>query len=246
MSDYQNQQQEFTKTAFNNRDVTLWAKNQEDAWANMIFAVETTGRKKHDNVFAIKVFTRVSTEEKKPITALLDVGTFGIFTKLLRDTIAMKLEPGKEYKAPVIESLEQKWTKGENGRNIPDGTYVNSRVHLGKDAEGKVWIAVTSGKRNNIKFIFHKNKMVNLRHSDGSPLSDAELSILSAHSFLTMFEKWTYQLLIDGYKEPSDNGYGNSSSNNINRHDNYNNGGQQNNQSSGSSNNYVPDDDIPF
>lgn len=241
-----NQEYEYERNAFNNGDLTLWAKNQEDNWAFMNFNVETRGRRKNDNVFRINVHTRVSSEERKPITALLDVGTFGIFCELLKTCIEYKVVDGKEYRAPVIEFEEQKWSKGQNGKFQPDGTYIKCKLYLGKDAEGRVWIAVTSGKRNNIKFIFHKHKTVHLKRQDGSELSEADLSVLAARSYLNVFNKWVYQMLVDNYKpyEENNSGNGNRNYNNNSNNGNSNNNDRGNAQSSSSG--FDADSDIPF
>lgn len=241
MSEYNNQRNyERRPNAFNNQDIRLWAKNQEDAWASMSFNVEATGRKHNDNVFVIRVYTNVSSEERTPIIARMDAVTFGSFCSLLKE--AINAQP--DTKTAIFEMNRPKWTKNDKGKNVIDGTIVESRVHIGKDAEGRVYIAVTANKRNNIKFVFHRNKNIKLCRADGTEMPESETSVLAARSYLRIFEEWTYKMLQEYYQEPEQN-----ENNYSNQNNRSNNGYHQSNQRSQSQSQSSSDDfdfDVPM
>lgn len=229
------QQNEIPKSTFDNAALKLWAKNSEDTWATMNFRAVATGRKYNDNVLEITVWTNVSNDSDKSISAKLDVISAGIMMSNLQDCIETKVEPGEEYVAPIIEIHETKWAK-ENGRNKPDGTYVAAKLHMGKDKEGRVWMALVSTKsgRPNIKFIFHANKTRTLVTRDGNAISPAVASILAADSFLHFFRQSFYVYMYNNYRHPESSQGGNQG----------NRGNQGGNQGNGGGN--VSDDDIPF
>ena len=207
MSQNDNQQwKPLPKTAMNNFDLALFAPNSEEKWARMVFAVETTGRKFDDNTFCIKVFTGVSSDESKPIEAKLDVVTFGVFIRNLQAAIDANVPEGEDWKAPVIQLEGKRWVK-DGGKNKPDGTFVKAQLYVGKDKQGRVWIAVTSGKRPNIKFIFHKKQLVNFVDSATmQPLTEAQISIMVAKAMASAFNNMAYTLLVNGFVDPAAQG----------------------------------------
>lgn len=226
-----------SKTAMNIQDIVLFTKNRADKWASMRFNVNTTGRKYSDNVFEINVWPADPNDPDngKPISIQLDVVTFGVFLQNLKAAIDATPPQGEDFYCPVINEEATKWVK-DGGKNKPDGTFVKSSLYMGKDKEGFVWIAIMPSKKSrpNLKFVFHLNKLRKLVYKDGSPLSEAALSVLSAQSFYNLFNQLVYSLLVKGYteEEAQDNGNNNQRS--------------SNNNSNHQPSNDAVEDDIPF
>lgn len=211
------------KTALSNNDIRLFTKNSEDKWASMQFRTVATGRKYDDNIFEITVWTNETADADKNITASLDVITFGMLLKNLDDAIRANVTPEQDFVCPIIEFEQTRWVK-EGNRRKPDGTYVAAKLHMGKDKEGRVWIALTSTKqgRPNLKFIFHNNKTRNLVNRDGSKLSQAQISVFAAYSFRKIFSNMFYAILVKDYKEPEETNRSNGNSSNSNSSSNNN------------------------
>jgi hypothetical protein len=209
MANYPNRSTE--KTALSIKPLQLYAKNSDDKWANMVFNF-VTGRKQDPACLDITVWTNVVSDADKSIKASLDFLSIGMFAQTLRNTISQP--DGTEYKAPIMDIYVTKWTNKK-----PDGEYVSTKLLMGKDADGKVWIALASTKqgRPNIKFYFSNNRLRKYVNRDGSPLSDAEHSKLAAQSYLWAIEHVVPVLLVKMYEpeEPSNNG--GSSNNNSNQ-----------------------------
>lgn len=222
----------FIRTAMDNKDIRLYCKNTDDKWATMSFSIQK-------NNFDISIWTNQSDDanSSRPIKASLDVVTLGIFLTSLKDVLS---RGDIEYKAPILEVEKTKWVRDSNtGKNKPDGTVTDFKLHLGKDKEGLIWIAVTQYKRPNLKFVFHKPNSRKLLRADGSSLSESELSVISAKSYLKIFEQMAYTLLANNYVEPpaKQSNYNNNSNNNYNSNNN-------NSNRSNNVDNYQ--EDIPF
>lgn len=229
------------------RELRLYAKNSEDKWATMHFEPHTSGRKNNDNVLEIVVWTNVQSDADKSIKASLDVVTAGIFMNNLKDCIEARVEPGQEFVAPIIDFMATRWRK-ENGRHVPDGEFVQAKLHMGKDVEGRVWLGLVSTKqgRPNLKFIFHSNKQRHLVMRDGSRVPESVSSVLAAKSFLDVLKNVFYTHMFHNYVPPQPKNQGNNQNRGYQNNQGGNNGGNYNqgNHQSNNSNSY--DDDLPF
>lgn len=125
----------------------------------------------------ITVWTRVPTDpEKRPIDAPLNSFSLEHLVQLLEETCVG--EPG--HQSSITCEVPN---KDENGKRM-QGNKIISRVVVGKDKEGRVWIAVLSENpdRPKLRFIFTTGLFHRLLHKDGTPYSEAEESVIGARS----------------------------------------------------------------
>lgn len=243
---------EYQRTALSNRDLTLFAKNNEDSWASLSFELIANGRKKDDNVLQITVWTNEKSDTDRNISITLDVMTLGIFIQNLKEAAAAPA--GTKFEAPIIGYEATRWKK-EGGKNIPDGNYLQSRLFVGKDESGCVWMSVISAKpsRPAIKFVLHQNKFRKLVDRRGEPISLGRQTELVAQSYARLLEQMAYSLLVANFVPPEPQGQSSSGGNNYQQNNNRNNYQQSQGNSQGGGGQsqgqqYVHDidDDIPF
>jgi hypothetical protein len=136
-----------------------------------------------------------------------------------------------------------------------DTPIVVSKIQVGKDKEGVVFIAVTAKDRPMIKFEFCQDEWHYLTHGDGTPWTKAEYSQIRALGWRDALKELVPFILISDYVEPEQrnnngNGGGNNGGGGGNRGGNNNGGGWNNNRNNGGGNagsdDGSSDDDLPF
>lgn len=179
----------------------------------------------------IDVYTNVPNDRNNGnIRAAMDTPTFYSLLELLQRVI-----DGPADQKYSIDNLNYTWF--DNKRS--ETPKVVSTTHVGRDKEGRVFIAVTAKERPYLKFVFLPSNFHAVKNIDGSPMSEAELSTIYASSYVTMLRELTANVLDTNYVEPEprDNKQGGGQKSNYN-------GGQNRSSSSNSESSW--DDDFPM
>ena len=127
----------------------------------------------------ITVWSRVAGDDKKPpITAPMNV----VSAHSLLDMIekACDVEPGTRVGALTCEGFKY---DQETKQRLP-GKVVLSRVLVGKDKDGCVWISVISDDetRPRIQFKYSLGEYHHYEHKDGTRYTEAEMSVVVARA----------------------------------------------------------------
>lgn len=125
----------------------------------------------------ITVWTRVAGEEKKPpITAAMNI--LSMHTLLDNIEKACSAEPGTRQGTLTCEGNKYDPATKEK---LP-GIHVLSRVLVGKDKDGCVWISVLSEDetRPRIQFKYGLGDYHHFEHKDGTRYTEAEMSVVAA------------------------------------------------------------------
>ena len=199
-------------------------------------------------------------------------------------------EPGKPVRAEidirVLHQVEEMIelvhsTEGANSIYISNKGYVfnngqrsdkpveKSKLHVGKDEDGQLWIAIIAyGNRPKVRFPFKGRFYHGLMNADGTDLSPAKASIIEARSWVKAVIGLFTNQVAESYveedffkkREGSANGGGNNNWNNNkqggnnswkqnNNNNNSWNKGSNNNGGNGGGGNSAPqkfDEDLPF
>lgn len=125
----------------------------------------------------ITIWSRVQGDEKKlPISAPMNVVSMTALLDMIER--ACTLEPGERAGALTCEG--NKYDPVSKDR-LP-GIHVLSRVLVGKDKEGCVWISVLSEDetRPRIQFKYGLGDYHHFIHADGTRYTEAEMSVVAA------------------------------------------------------------------
>lgn len=170
----------------------------------------------------ISVYTNIESDRNRGmVIAKMDTPTFFGFLQLLRNVIE-----GESDTKYSIENKEHTFFNGERSREPK----VTSTTVVGKDREGRVFIGVVAKNITPIKFIFGPTDYHHLVHKDGTPFTQAELSVLYAKGYLELLHNLIPSVLDTHYTEPeprNNNRGGGGGGGNYNRGGggNYNRGG---------------------
>jgi len=128
------------------------------------------------------------------ITANLDSPTFLMFLNLLHKCI--------DHPGEVKYHIENKNTEWRGGKPS-DTPVVVSKLWVGKDKDGIIWISVVSADsdRPKIKFPLHGSEFHTL-YKDNVQLSPAEVSCLFAEGYANLMQDMMIQMIGDNYVEP--------------------------------------------
>ena len=127
----------------------------------------------------ITVWTRVAGDEKKPpITAAMNIVSAHTLIDLIEQ--ACSEEPG--WRAPALTCEGNKYDR-DTKEKLP-GIHVLSKVLVGKDKDGCVWISVLSDDdtRPRIQFKYGLGDYHHFEHRDGSRYTEAEMSVVAARA----------------------------------------------------------------
>lgn len=111
--------------------------------------------------------------------------------------MAFLAELEKVINGPSGEKLE---IVNKTGR--PGDTRIMSYTLVGKDNEGRVFISVTAPDRPKIKFTFLPTEYHTIIHKDGTPYSEAELSVAFAKAWHSLMVNLVPNVLNTYYVEP--------------------------------------------
>jgi hypothetical protein len=88
----------------------------------------------------------------------------------------------------------------------PQDRKVISTTVIGKDTQGRVYISLTAPDRPRIQFIYLPSDWHVLSHKDGTPYSEAELSVVYARAWVKLMMQLTPAVMAATYTEPEPRG----------------------------------------
>lgn len=247
MSDYNSNQNSYqdrpkpVKTILDHYGMKLSTKPQAGSQRKPTLAVRI-----YDNQPMFVVYTNVEGDkENGKIEASTDTPTFFYVLKLLKDMIAGPVDNRR--------TIEIKKRKFQAGGRLSDQAILDSKIVVGKDKDGIVYIGVTSwdGSRPQIRFPFKLSEnSIPYRTVNGNAerIPDDEISAGVATSYVTYMEEIAAQMLRTQYvdkprkNQQGGNGGGGGSYNNQGQRPNY----QQRQQESSSFTEDTFGDDIPL
>lgn len=232
---------------FEQRQFSLNGRNSENK--NATLSITAGGQ--NSNTIQFLIFTGLPGDQK-PMRAEMEFVAFESVLNFIRRAIDYKPTTEAPKFLQFVETNKVKWVNSK-----PDGHVTDSRVAVGKDEKGIVFVAVFQNGRETIRFPFGfkeypfaRNRLL---HATGEAMSAAETSINVAENYIELWKKMSNYIMIDGYKVEAElklRGKGGSNSNNggnNNNGGNSNGGGYNgNNNNRGGGNNDQFGDDIPF
>jgi hypothetical protein len=142
----------------------------------------------------IDVYTNVPNDRNNGnIRAAMDSPTFYALLNLLQKVI-----DGPADQKYSIDNLNYTWFDGKRSEQPK----VVSTTHVGRDKEGRVFIAVTAKERPYLKFVFLPSNFHAVKNIDGSPMSESELSTIYAQGYVDMLTELVANVLDTNYVEP--------------------------------------------
>lgn len=142
----------------------------------------------------IDVYTNIETDKDGgKIRAAMDTPVFFSVLELIQQAI--------DSTEPFQRAIENKNHKFFNGKRSEKPETISKTI-VGKDEEGRVFISVVAKGVTPVKFIFTHSYYHNYMHRDGSPVSEAEVSVLMAKSYLKMLQGMIPSVLTKHYVEP--------------------------------------------
>jgi hypothetical protein len=194
------------KNALDNRKLHLSAPcpTAKGKWSSLqvnVFTAEKTGEPNP----RITVYTRDPEDQGESknygkIQANLDPQVF--FALMVKLRWICEGPTGAEATVPAGAEdkmkMENKNFIFPGGRKSEEPVAV-SEIHMGKDAEGCVWISITAKDRPRIKFVFGPNQFHTLFHRTGEQFSKGEASVLWALGWIKLMEEMIPPFLISNY-----------------------------------------------
>lgn len=137
----------------------------------------------------IDVFTEVPNDKNNgKITAAMDSLTF--FALLEALDMVIDGEPDNQLKVP-------------NMTGAPQNKFLASTTLVGKDKDGRVYISVVAKERPMIKFVFLPSDYhPGIQRRDGTPLNEAELSVIYARAWRRLMCELTPNVLDSHFDPP--------------------------------------------
>lgn len=180
--DYQ-QQKPLPKTAFNEYKLRILGPIQDGAKFPSALQVSVI-----KNQPRLDVFTNIPNDrDYGKISAPMD--------SLTAMAVIMELER-------IIDGDNDTQVKIVNKSGWKESIKVISNTYIGKDKEGRVWISITAQDRAKIKFVFLPSEWHMVVHRDGTPYSEAELSVVYARAWVNLFKQLIPNVLDTHYMEP--------------------------------------------
>lgn len=135
------------------------------------------------------------------IQATLDMPTFGVLTDLMA-----KAPSWNNDTKEIIECWDQPFINGQRSKDLK----LDTKVVVGKDREGVVYLAVLSwdSSRPIVKFPIRPSQYTRLTHGDGSSYTEAEATLLYAPGWAKQLTQIISTLLADDFYERPDNNNG--------------------------------------
>ena len=219
MSDYQSQQAQtpkFQKTILDHFGFKLTAKPQSGSTRKPTLQVRIK-----DNQPSFLVYTNVEGDKDNGrIESKTDTATFFTILTALDDIIK-----GANDRRYTVEIRDRKFI----GNKLSDAPMLDSRIIVGKDKSGIVWIAVTSydEKRPAIRFPFKLSEKATASLTIGETtekVQESDISRMVATSYLQMLKEMVPHIMRVGFFEkPRD-----APKSNQNQNNRGNSGGYQN------------------
>ena len=177
------------KNALDEYKLRLSARPQQGAQkpASLAFSVVK-------NMVHVDVYTNVPNDKDNGrIRAAMDSPTFFAMLELLQ----MAIE-SPEQMSRKIENKNFTFYQGKRSET----PMVVSTTMIGKDKEGRVFLAVLAKDRPNIPFYFLPSSFHHLLNQDGSPLDEGTISVIYAKGFIKLLYALVPAVLESEYVEP--------------------------------------------
>jgi hypothetical protein len=179
------------KNALDNKKLGMRAPNAIGKYAALQWSLVNNNPR-------ITVYTNDPNDTKDygKITAALDAPTFFAFLNGLK----------KAVDTPSSEKFEQLIIENSNfifpGGKRSEKPVVVSRLIVGRDDDGTVWISVTAQGRPNIKFPFTTPEFHSLIKKNGDKLDVGEASKIYANAYHAVLTAVMAHMLVSHYVEP--------------------------------------------
>lgn len=147
------------------------------------------------NMVHVDVYTNVPNDKDNGrIRAAMDSPTFFAMLELLNLAI--------ESNEPFSRKIENKNFTFYQGKRS-EAPQIVSNTMVGKDKEGRVFLAVLAKDRPNIPFYFLPSSFHSLTMQDGSPVDEGTVSVIYAKGFLKLLYTLVPTVLSAEYVEPA-------------------------------------------
>jgi len=131
------------------------------------------------------------------IIAKFDYGTWGAAIEMIRQ--AIDWEPGKKDEIVVKDKVF-----GAGGQRsaeaLPQAFFI-----VGKDKEGVVCLSIRHFKKERPVIVFRllpPAEFFDFKHGDGTPYTNAEMSVLYTRAYVKRMEDVVQQIMVDTFEEP--------------------------------------------
>lgn len=179
------------KNALDNKKLGMRAPNATGQYASLQWSLVNNNPR-------ITVYTNDANDTKDygKISANLDAPTFFSFLTILKKAIDAPI--GEKIELPIIENSNFIFPGGKRSEK----PVVVSRLIVGRDEDGTIWISVTAQGRPNIKFPFTSPEFHSLIRKNGEKISAGELSAIYASAYHSMLSSVMAHCLVSLYTEP--------------------------------------------
>lgn len=130
--------------------------------------------------------------ENSKVSAALDIIVFEAFMILFKK--ALTAEPGwKDY----VVNKNFTWFN----RQRSEKPEVVSELHVGKDAEGQIWISVMDSKATKVRFFIAAPDFHSFKHGNGNDFTKEETSVLISEAYINILTRVTSNLFVAAWPE---------------------------------------------
>lgn len=135
--------------------------------------------------------------EKAKINANLDLPVFFTMLEVLNQIIE-----GPNGRQEMVQNKNFIFPGGKRSEK----PVVTSKICIGKNEEGVVWISVVAKDSPKIQFPFTVSDFHQFQHADGTPYTKAENSVVAARGYMRLLQLLMTQVAVDTYVEPAPQG----------------------------------------
>lgn len=260
--DNKQEQDKRPKAPFDLFKLTLWAPSPTAPGKNASFNVDVG----IDGIVTLRVRTGDPADKEKAkdgdqIVMRMQPKQFNEWVILFDEVLRGKGENRKQ----IVEQVWYRWDKDAGKRVKMDAPRDGTKLSFGKDADGKVFVALTAYKRTDIEFGYFDPSRAEFWyvHGDGNRFTEGEMSQSAARGYLAemrdlqnrisnsrIIQHLTPDLFQPPYvPKPPQGGYGGGNGNNNNRGGGggYGGGGGQSKPAAAPASGFEDDDtDIPY
>lgn len=179
------------KNALDNKKLGMRAPNATGQYASLQWSLVSNNPR-------ITVFTNDPNDTKDygKIVAALDAPTFFAFLGAIKKAIDTPLDA--KFEQVIIENSNFIFPGGKRSEK----PVVVSRLIVGRDDDGTIWVSVTAQGRPNIKFPFTSPEFHSLIKKNGDKLEQGEVSRIYASAYHSMLSGVMAVCLVNLYVEP--------------------------------------------
>lgn len=235
------QPQPRVKTILDSDKLSLSTQAPEGkGYSKMFWTVTSTGNPH------LVVYTNVPNDrDNGKIEAKLNLVSYYQLVLLLKEVITgPSTKDGKPF-GYVMENKNFRWFGKEKSKDVE----VLTKIVIGKDEDGKVFISLLSADKDRpkIKFEFGKREWHDFMYRDGTPLSAGDVSQMHAMTWVEMVPNIITTMCTNNYKHPEPKNKDGGGGGGYNRGGGSGGGGySRDNDADQTSSRAAEDDDFPF